>query len=116
MTERDHAQDDPARTVDRLGRELRENLLRAAHAQASRGRRPIRRVVAGCVVLATVAVPAGLAAAGVFDGEQASVAYECPAAAPPEGSDVTLGSPAEPDGKPVREEPPSGPPENPCED
>jgi hypothetical protein len=100
--------------VEQLRDELRANLLRAVRtnpggrARLSRGQR-----VGALAAVAVLAVPGGLAVAGVFESPEAEIEYECPRAEPPPGTEVELGVPVD-SGEPVVVEPP-GMPENPCE-
>jgi hypothetical protein len=100
--------------VEQLRDEFRANLLRAvranpgARSRLSRGQR-----VGALAAVAVLAVPGGLAVAGVFESPEAEIEYECPRAEPPPGTEVELGVPVE-SGEPVVVEPP-GMPEDPCE-
>ncbi|HWM09396.1 MAG TPA: hypothetical protein VNO82_08625 [Solirubrobacteraceae bacterium] len=110
MTDRDDARHP---VVDRLKGQLRDDLMRAVAESGRRPSRRIRRRVVAAAVMAVVAMPAGLAAAGVF--QSPDVEFECPQAAEPTAEPSVALAPAEgPDGVDPAIEP-DGPPANPCD-
>ena len=80
--------------VEQLRDELRANLLRAVRAHpGSRSRLSRRQRVGVFAAIAVVAVPGGMAVAGVFDSPE--VEYECPSAEPPRDAEVRAGVPVD---------------------
>jgi hypothetical protein len=102
--------------MDRLGAELRAELLRAARAHSRARARRLRRLRLAALAAALTAATAGLAVAGVGTGSD--VDYECPAAKKQhEGSGVEVGAPVVGPGAPesVAEEEPAVNPGDPCD-
>jgi hypothetical protein len=99
--------------VEQLRDDLRANLLRAAGANpGARSRLSRRQRVGALAVVAVLALPGGLAVAGVFDSPE--VEYECPRAELPPLSEVEAGVPV--GSESVLEDLPEAAPENPCSD
>ena len=100
--------------VEQLRDDLRANLLRAARTNpAARSRLSRRQRVGALAAVAVLALPGGLAVAGVFDSPE--VQYECPRAELPPLTEVEAGVPVDGGGS-VMEELPGVLPENPCSD
>jgi hypothetical protein len=99
--------------VEQLRDDLRANLLRAVRANpGARSRLSRRQRVGVLAAIGLVAVPGGMAVAGVFDSPD--VNHECPSAAPPRDAEVRAGVPVD-SATPVVEETPGSAPESPCE-
>ncbi len=99
--------------VEQLRDDLRANLLRAVRAHPGiRSRLSRRQRVGALAAIAVVAVPGGMAVAGVFDSPD--VEYECPSAEPPRGAEVRAGVPVD-SVAPVVEESRRTAPVSPCE-
>ena len=80
--------------VEQLRDDLRANLLSAVRAHAgARFRLSRRQRVGALAAIAVVAIPGGMAVAGVFDS--ADVDYECPSAEPPRDAEVRAGVPVD---------------------